>query len=66
MGAETITELELVTVIADVQRRLKRLTAIRTASIDLEMDRAEKSFREDFAASDESTRLALASHRPSP
>src|SRR4051812_33478073 len=57
---ETITELELVTALADAQWQLKRLTAIRTASIDLEMDRAEKSFREDFPASDETTRLALA------
>ena len=57
---ESITELELVTALADAQWQLKRLTAIRTASIDLEMDRAEKSFREDFPASDETTRLALA------
>ncbi len=57
---ETITELELVNALADAQWQLKRLTAIRTASIDLEMDRAEKSFREDFPASDEITRLALA------
>jgi hypothetical protein len=57
---ESITELELVTALAEAQWQLKRLTAIRTASIDLEMDRAEKSFREDFPASDETTRLALA------
>src|SRR5436305_10812394 len=57
---ETITELELVTALADAQWQLKRLTAIRTASIDLEMDRAEKSFREDFSASDEPTRPPLA------
>src|SRR3954449_5305086 len=57
---ETITELELVTALADAQWQLKRLTAIRTASLDLEMDRAEKSFHEDFPASDETTRLALA------
>ena len=57
---ETITELELVTALADAQWQLKRLTAIRTASIDLEMDRALESFRQDFPASDETTRLALA------
>ncbi len=57
---ETITELELVTALADAQWQLKRLTAIRTASIDLEMDRAVESFRQDFPASDETTRLALA------
>src|SRR6478672_4196485 len=57
---ETITELELVTALADAQWQLKRLSAIRTASIDLEMDRALESFRQDFPASDETTRLALA------
>jgi hypothetical protein len=57
---ETITELELVTALADAQWQLKRLTAIRTASIDLQMDRALQSFRQDFPASDETTRLALA------
>src|SRR5438309_8908604 len=40
---ESITELELVTALADAQWQLKRLTAIRTASLDLEMDRAEQS-----------------------
>src|SRR3954467_9689443 len=57
---ETITELELVTALADAHWQLKRLTAIRTASIDLEMDRALDSFPQPFPASDETTRLALA------
>src|SRR3954465_6440928 len=57
---ETITELELVTALADAQWQLRRLTAIRTASLDPEMDRAAKSFPEAFPASDETTRLALA------
>src|SRR3954451_1710858 len=57
---ETITELELVTALADAQWQLKRLSAIRTACIDLQMDRAQQSFRQDFPASDETTRLALA------
>src|SRR3954454_5821592 len=39
-----ITDLDLVTALADPQWKLKRPPTSRTASIYLEMDRAEKSF----------------------
>src|SRR4051812_45886269 len=56
---ESLTELDLVTSLAQASWRLKRVIAIGSASLDLQLDSDLAAFDQNYPGSDETTRLAL-------